>query len=109
MPRGITIGRAPEVTTKTQKLKATVCLAEDFPLDLRDQVMPIIDLMVHIGVVQCNVECCSKRMYVALLLTQMVVAIGPSFSSLIKYGILDLNIPRSYYPVGARILEAWVE
>ncbi|XP_064392574.1 ankyrin repeat domain-containing protein 13B-like [Halichondria panicea] len=26
------IGRAPEVTTKTQKLKATVCLAEDFPL-----------------------------------------------------------------------------
>ncbi len=46
---GITIGRAPEVTTKTQKLKATVCLAEDFPLDLRDQVMPIIDLMVCTG------------------------------------------------------------
>ncbi len=44
MHAGITIGRAPEVTTKTQKLKATVCLAEDFPLDLRDQVMPIIDL-----------------------------------------------------------------
>ncbi len=43
------IGRAPEVTTKTQKLKATVCLAEDFPLDLRDQVMPIIDLMVCTG------------------------------------------------------------
>ncbi len=41
------IGRAPEVTTKTQKLKATICLAENFPLDLQDQVMPIIDLMVH--------------------------------------------------------------
>ncbi len=31
------IGRAPEVTTRTQKLKATVCLAEDFPLNLQDQ------------------------------------------------------------------------
>ena len=43
------IGRPPEVTTKTQKLKATVCLAENFPLDLQEQIMPIIDLMVGAG------------------------------------------------------------
>ena len=40
------LGRAPEVSTRTQKLKATVCLAEDFPLSLQEQIMPIIDLMV---------------------------------------------------------------
>ncbi len=43
------IGRPPEVTKRTQKLKATVCLAENFPLDLHDQVRPIIDLMVGGG------------------------------------------------------------
>ena len=42
----IALGRAPEVSTRTQKLKATVCLAEDFPLSLQEQIMPIIDLMV---------------------------------------------------------------
>lgn len=36
----------PEVHTKVQRLKATVSLAETFPLSLQDQIMPIIDLMV---------------------------------------------------------------
>ena len=40
------IGRPVEVAMRVQKLKATVWLAENFPLSLQEQIMPIIDLMV---------------------------------------------------------------
>ena len=40
------MGRPVEVAPRIQKLKATVWLAEDFPLSLQEQIMPIIDLMV---------------------------------------------------------------
>ena len=36
-----------EVHKRVQKLKATVSLAENFPLSLQDQLMPILDLMVR--------------------------------------------------------------
>jgi len=39
------IGRRIEEQTKTQKFKATLWLSEDYPLQLQDQVLPIIDLM----------------------------------------------------------------
>jgi hypothetical protein len=39
------IGRPVEVASRVQRLKATVWLAEDFPLSLQEQIMPIIDLM----------------------------------------------------------------
>ena len=42
------IGRSVEVASRVQKLKATVWLAEDFPLSLQEQIMPIIDLMVRV-------------------------------------------------------------
>lgn len=48
------IGRPPEVNSRSQKLKATVCLAEEFPLDLQEQVMPIIDLMVRVRCTDFN-------------------------------------------------------
>ena len=40
------MGRPVEVAPRVQKLKATVWLAEDFPLSLQEQILPIIDLMV---------------------------------------------------------------
>ena len=39
------IGRNIEEQIKTQKFKATLWLSEDYPLQLKDQVLPIIDLM----------------------------------------------------------------
>ncbi|KAK6192849.1 hypothetical protein SNE40_004249 [Patella caerulea] len=39
------IGRPMELSTKTQKFKATLSLCETFPLSLQEQVVPIIDLM----------------------------------------------------------------
>ncbi|XP_050350901.1 ankyrin repeat domain-containing protein 13D isoform X2 [Nymphalis io] len=39
------IGRAREVSTKVQKFKATLWLCEDYPLQLQEQIMPILDLM----------------------------------------------------------------
>ena len=42
----LALSRTPEVNRRVQKLKATVSLAETFPLSLQDQIMPIIDLMV---------------------------------------------------------------
>ncbi|CAL4160939.1 unnamed protein product [Meganyctiphanes norvegica] len=43
--QGRDIGRPKEVTTKVQKFKANLWLAEQFPLHLQEQVMPIVDLM----------------------------------------------------------------
>ena len=40
------MGRPVEVASRVQRLKATVWLAEGFPLSLQEQIMPIIDLMV---------------------------------------------------------------
>ena len=45
------MGRPVEVASRVQRLKATVWLAEDFPLSLQEQIMPIIDLMVCVGFV----------------------------------------------------------
>lgn len=39
------IGRPKEVTKKVQSFKAHLWLAEEYPLKLQDQVMPIVDLM----------------------------------------------------------------
>ena len=39
------IGRPVEQATKTQRLKAVLWLAEEYPLSLQEQVVPIIDLM----------------------------------------------------------------
>ncbi|XP_037068826.1 ankyrin repeat domain-containing protein 13D-like [Pollicipes pollicipes] len=39
------IGRPRHTATKTQRLKATLWLCEEYPLSLQEQVMPIVDLM----------------------------------------------------------------
>ncbi|CAH1638032.1 unnamed protein product [Spodoptera littoralis] len=43
------IGRPREVATKVQKFKATLWLCEDYPLELQEQIMPILDLMAAIS------------------------------------------------------------
>lgn len=43
--QGRDIGRPKEVTKKVQSFKAHLWLAEEYPLKLQDQVMPIVDLM----------------------------------------------------------------
>ncbi|XP_068633319.1 ankyrin repeat domain-containing protein 13D [Battus philenor] len=43
------IGRPRESTTKVQKFKATLWLCEDYPLELQEQIMPILDLMTAIS------------------------------------------------------------
>ncbi|VDM80272.1 unnamed protein product [Strongylus vulgaris] len=39
------IGKPKQVTKKSNNFKATLWLAEDFPLSFQEQVMPIVDLM----------------------------------------------------------------
>lgn len=53
-----------EVAPRVQKLKATVWLAEDFPLSLQEQIMPIIDLMVRTYHMLSTV---SAELYLSLL------------------------------------------
>ncbi|XP_060803237.1 ankyrin repeat domain-containing protein 13D [Amyelois transitella] len=43
------VGRPREVATKLQKFKATLWLCEDYPLELQEQIMPILDLMAAIS------------------------------------------------------------
>ncbi|KPJ16566.1 Ankyrin repeat domain-containing protein 13D [Papilio machaon] len=49
MPLERDIGRPKEMTTKVQKFKATLWLCEDYPLELQEQIMPILDLMTAIS------------------------------------------------------------
>ncbi|XP_065831324.1 ankyrin repeat domain-containing protein 13B-like isoform X2 [Oscarella lobularis] len=39
------IGRKPEVSVSSQKFKATLWMADEFPLSLGDQVLPVIELL----------------------------------------------------------------
>ena len=47
------IGRPVEESSRSQKLGVTVWLAEDFPLSLQEQIVPIVELMVCDPVVWC--------------------------------------------------------
>ncbi|CAG0906071.1 unnamed protein product, partial [Cyprideis torosa] len=42
---GKTLGRPREVSTRSQKFKATLWLCEDYPLTMEEQLIPIVDLM----------------------------------------------------------------
>ncbi|XP_063364212.1 ankyrin repeat domain-containing protein 13D [Cydia amplana] len=43
------IGKTKEITTKVQKFRATLWLCEDYPLELQEQIMPILDLMASMS------------------------------------------------------------
>ncbi|XP_045497916.1 ankyrin repeat domain-containing protein 13D isoform X2 [Colias croceus] len=43
------VGRPRELTAKVQKFRATLWLCEDYPLELQEQIMPILDLMASIS------------------------------------------------------------
>ncbi|XP_039752990.1 ankyrin repeat domain-containing protein 13D isoform X1 [Pararge aegeria] len=43
------IGRPRDIATKVQKFRATLWLCEDYPLELQEQIMPILDLMASIS------------------------------------------------------------
>lgn len=40
------IGKLKELSVKKQKFKATISMADKHPLSLRDQVLPIVKLLV---------------------------------------------------------------
>ena len=40
------IGSKATVYSRLQGLRANVCLSEEYPLSLQDQILPIIELMV---------------------------------------------------------------
>ena len=42
----VDIGRIKEMSTKKQKFKATISMADPHPLSLQQQVLPIIKLLV---------------------------------------------------------------
>lgn len=43
------IGKLKELSVKKQKFKATISMADKHPLSLRDQVLPIVKLLVSNG------------------------------------------------------------
>lgn len=43
--QGRDIGRSKKIQSKVQKFKANLWLSEDFPIQLQEQVLPILDLM----------------------------------------------------------------
>ncbi|XP_052741348.1 ankyrin repeat domain-containing protein 13D [Bicyclus anynana] len=43
------VGRPRDIATKVQKFRATLWLCEDYPLELQEQIMPILDLMASIS------------------------------------------------------------
>ncbi|KAL0883451.1 hypothetical protein ABMA27_016830 [Loxostege sticticalis] len=43
------IGKPKVIETKVQKFRATLWLCEDYPLELQEQIMPILDLMAAIS------------------------------------------------------------
>ncbi|XP_050675967.1 ankyrin repeat domain-containing protein 13D-like, partial [Leptidea sinapis] len=43
------VGRPREVTTKVQKFRGTLWLCEDYPLQLQEQIMPILELMATLS------------------------------------------------------------
>ena len=52
------VGRLKEMSTKKQKFKATISMADSYPLSLQQQVLPIIKLLVSINLDwggECNV------------------------------------------------------
>ena len=46
------IGRPVEERVSVQKLKASLWLAEEYPLTLHDQLLPIVDLLVSCRILQ---------------------------------------------------------
>ena len=44
-PKEIQIGNIPEINEKIQKFKGTVWLADDFPLNVEEHVLPVIELI----------------------------------------------------------------
>ncbi|XP_053609463.1 ankyrin repeat domain-containing protein 13D isoform X2 [Plodia interpunctella] len=48
-PLGRDVGRPRDAATKVQKFRATLWLCEDYPLELQEQIMPILDLMAAIS------------------------------------------------------------
>lgn len=53
----VAIGSTVEVHSRSQGLKSSVWLSEEYPLSLQDQILPIVELMVSIIVhIKCIVQ-----------------------------------------------------